>query len=50
MMAFLLTPFFVLDVIGMLTLHTEFVDPNLTGGFGNKFIHLLSQTYARLWG
>ena len=45
LLAFILTPFFVLDVIGMLTLHTEFVDPNLTGGFGNKFIHLLAWRY-----
>ena len=43
--AILLTPFFVLDVLGMLTLHTEYVDPNLKGSFGNKFMHLLAWRY-----
>ena len=43
--AFLLTPFFALDVLGMLTLHTEYVDPKLTGGFGSKFLHLMGWRY-----
>ena len=43
--AVLLTPFFVIDVLGMLTLHTEYVDPNLNGGFGSKFMHLLAWRY-----
>ncbi len=42
-LAFLLIPFFALDAFCMLTLHAEYVDHNLKGSFGKRFIHLLAR-------
>ncbi|MEE1228553.1 MAG: hypothetical protein U0K57_06250, partial [Lachnospiraceae bacterium] len=40
-----LIPWFIIDVLGMMTLQTERVDPNVTGSFANRFVHFLGWRY-----